>query len=87
MKKIYLIISSITLALLLSACGGGGGSDASFDDAQNKITLQMCETYTDIQTGDTIIQNETNTSIKTVFNTDGSKKVCVLSGSAYILRN
>ena len=31
MKKIYLIISSISLALLLSGCGGGGGGTAEGD--------------------------------------------------------
>lgn len=87
MRNIYLIITTITTAFFLSACGGGGGSDASFNNVQNKIIIPDCETYEDIQTGDTIIQDENNTSIKTLFNTDGSKKVCLLTGSAYILRD
>ena len=85
MKNIYLIISSITLALLLSACGGGG-SEGSFNNSETLITIPSCEIYEDIITGDTIIQDQNNTSIKTVFNIDGTKKVCVLTGSAHIIR-
>ena len=84
MKKIYLIISSITLALFLSACGGG--SDASFSNSEVQIDIPTCEMYENIITGDTIIQKENNTSIKTVFDINGTKKVCTLNGSAYILR-
>jgi hypothetical protein len=84
MKKIYLTLSSITLALLLSTCGGGDSS--SFENSQTLITIPSCETYEDIVTGDTVVQDESNTSIKTVFNTDGTKKVCVLTGSAHIVR-
>ena len=85
MRHIYLIISSIALTLLLSACEGGG-SDSFFLNSETKITIPNCETYENILTGDTIIQDENNTSIKTVFDINGNKKVCTLTGSAYILR-
>lgn len=84
MKKIYLTLTTISLALFLSGCGEG--DDASFSNSETLITISPCETYTDILTGDTIVQDSSGTSIKTVFNTDGSKKVCVLSGSAHIVR-
>jgi len=84
MRNIYLIISSITLALLLSACGGGGTSEGG---DTLKITIPACgEIYELLYDGDAVIKNEDNTSVKTVFNTDGTKKICVLSGSASILR-
>lgn len=85
MRKIYLILTSFTLALFLSACGGGG-SDASFSNAEQKITIPNCETYETIEDGDTVIQDQNSTSIKTVFDQNGTKKVCVLTGSAHILR-
>ena len=94
MRNIYLIISSIVLALLLSACGGGGGggSDASFSsgDSSNKITVIDCDNitpvYTDIETGDVLVKEDNFTVVTLVHNTDGSKKVCVVTGAAHLLR-
>jgi hypothetical protein len=80
MKKIYLTLTTLSLALLLSACGG------SEDNSETLITIPPCETYEDIVAGDIVVQDDVNTSIKTVFNTDGSKKVCVLTGAAHIVR-
>ena len=57
-----------------------------FSDSENIITLQSCETYTDILWGDVVVQDSNNTFIKTIFNTDGTKKVCLVSGSGYIIR-
>ncbi len=42
MKTIYLIISSISLTLLLSACGGGGG-DTTFDSGIRKYDAINCD--------------------------------------------
>jgi len=86
MKNTHIIISLISLALFMGACSDGGGSDASFSNSQEKIDLPNCETYESIKVGDTLIQKESNTSIKTVFDINGTKKACTLSGSAYILR-
>lgn len=81
MKKIYLIVTLIT-ALFLSACNDGNGYVAS----TATIALQNCEIYTDLLAGDTLVHDEDNTTIKTVFNVDGSQKVCILSGAAHIER-
>ena len=75
----------MTALLLLSACSGGGG-DSSFENANTTIPITNCETYVDVLSGDAIVQDSNGTSIKTVFNTDGSKKVCIISGTAHIVR-
>jgi len=88
MKNINIFKLSLATLLtitIFTGCGGGGDG-ASFENSETLITLQNCETYTDILAGDLVVQDSTNTSIKTVFNTDGSKKVCVLTGSAHIVR-
>lgn len=85
MRKIYFITATL-LALLLSACGGGGDTGTFSGNSGIIISIPSCETYEDVQTGDVLEQTSANTSIKTVFNTNGSKKVCVLSGSANIIR-
>lgn len=83
MKKIYLIIITISLSLFLSACGGGDGSAGNTD---SNIDIPDCEVYVNFLSGDTIIQKVSGTSIKTVFDINGTKKVCTLTGAAYILR-
>jgi len=86
MKKIYLILNSISLALLLSACGTGDMSEDTNTGDNVKVVVTACNTYTIIQSGDTLVKDSDNTSIITVFNSDGLKKVCVQTGSAHILR-
>ena len=95
MKKRYILSLSI-ITLLFSACGGGGGSDASFSNAEQKIDInETCITtptssdisnYITLESGDTIIKDADNTVISTYHDVNGTKKVCLVSGSAYILR-
>ena len=83
MKNIYLLTTIMITALFFSACND---DKEYFPSSTTNITLQACETYTAILAGDTIVQDEANTTIKTVFDTNGSQKACVLTGSAHIVR-
>ena len=89
MKKIYLIPNLIFLALLFNSCGGGG--DASFDTGNTKIAIVTCNnitpTYTDIQEGDLLVKESDSTIVTIVHNTNSSKKICITTGSAHLLRN
>ena len=84
MKKIVLIISTISLALLFSACGGDG--EGNFDTGQQKIDITSCETYTTIQTNDLLVKDDENTTVKIVHDSNGTKTICVSSGSAHLIR-
>jgi hypothetical protein len=84
MYQKILIILSLTLALFFSACGGKSGKDSGSD--LMSIAISDCEDYTDVLTGDIIVEDDENTTIKTIFNTDGSRKVCIISGTAHIER-
>jgi hypothetical protein len=85
MKYLKLILIAVILPQLFTACGGGGGTSESDNAGVTKIA--MCtEGLTEVNTGDTIIEDEENTVIKVV-DTDGVKReVCVVSGSAHIQR-
>ena len=92
LQKLIIILSSLIAVLGLTACGNGG-SDASFSDGEQKIDIDIncttpaqVETYINLYSGDTIVKKEDNTSISTYHDTNGTKKVCLVSGSAYILR-
>ena len=89
MKKIYKILTPISLALFLSACGGSG-DDASFKNSEEKITIVMCDTnnpvFTTIEINDTLVKTNTNTTVQIVHESNDNKKVCVDTGSAYLLR-
>lgn len=50
------------------------------------IALSQCETYTTLQTGDTIVKDEANTIVKIITASDGTKKACYSSGEAHIQR-
>lgn len=86
MKKFYLIIP---LALIFSACGGGGDS-ASFSDAQTQITIVDCNNtnpqYTNIEDKDVLVKDSQNTQITIIHDSNNTKKVCVISGSAHLVR-
>lgn len=85
MKKIVLIISTISLALLFSACGGGDG-EGNFDTGQQKIDITSCETYTTIQTNDLLVKDDENTTVKIVHDSNSTKTICVVTGSAHLIR-
>lgn len=89
MKKIYLIISSISLALLLSACGGGSGGTfegvVDSNNSNNTIQVTICPVYTTLLSNDTLVSESDDTTV-TIRDTDGVKDVCVNTGAAYILR-
>ena len=84
MKNKYLIPAVIIVALLLSACSGDG--QGSFDTGEEKIVITSCEDYIITQTNDLLVKDDDNTTIKVIHDVNGTKKVCVLSGSAHIIR-
>ena len=98
MKKIYLIISSISLALLLSGCGGGGGTaegdgrttsgggTASGGGGSTNIKVADCYTYTTLYTGDTLVKETDDTIVTIRDNANDTQDVCVNQGAAHILR-
>lgn len=86
MKNIYLIISSIVLALLLSACGGGGGTgDSGSSSTQIQVVDCDTNTTTPLLSGDTLVQETDDTTV-TITDTNGDKEVCVDTGAAHIVR-
>ena len=79
-------LSIITTCLITIFIGCGDG-DANFSDPETTLTITKCDTYTTLLTNDVVISdNTTATEIKTVVNTDDTKKICVVTGSAHILR-
>lgn len=88
MKNIYKILTPISLALILSACGG---DEASYKNSEEQIPIVECNTtetikYTPIQINDTLVKTDTNTSVQIVHDSNDTKKVCTTIGSAYLLR-
>jgi len=82
MKNIY-ILMVITIALLFSACGDG---DGRFETGDTKIDVTVCPIIIAVDNNDLLVKNEDNTTIQVIHDANGSKQVCVLSGSAHIIR-
>ena len=92
-------IATLSLLTLLSlsftACGGGS-DDASFANSETLIDVDVnCTTtpnatdisnYITVNSGDVIVKKEDNTTISIYHDVNGTKKVCLESGSAYIIQ-
>lgn len=83
MKKIYITLAIIS-AMTLVGCGGGGGTSEG-SNSTTIIPITTCDTYTTVVTGDSIVRDSSNTTVK-IIDADGSRKICVATGSAHIVR-
>ncbi len=94
MKKVNLItLSIITTALFFSAC-----SDSHFKDAETIIDIDkqcivdanttVINDYITMLSGDVLVakEDENQTVIETYHDTNGTKKICIVSGKAYLIR-
>ncbi len=97
LKNILKLAFVSTFAITSFTACGGGGSDGSFSDSETKIDITIaCKTtpsateidsYITLNSGDTIVKTTPSTTISTYHDTNDVKKVCLVSGSAYILRS
>lgn len=92
-KYILQIALVSLLAISFTACGGGG-DDASFKNSETMIPVDvLCVTPADIssyiplQSGDVIAKEDDNTSVSIYHDVNGTKKICLESGTAHIIRN
>ena len=102
MNKLYKNLLLITLTTLVtvsfSACGGGGGDDAGFSNTTTEnrvdinitcitpVTTTAINSYVTMLSGDVLVQATNNTTVETYHDTNGTKKICLVSGSAYVVR-
>ena len=59
--------------------------------AESQVLIQKCSTivdnaFTAIESGDTLVSEDANTSVKLTYNENDTRYVCVVDGNAYILR-
>ena len=93
-NKLILLVTLTTIIIGFSACGGGD-SDASFKNSETLIPIDInctvtptvldISTYIELKSGDVIVEDE-NATIETYHDTNGTKKVCIDSGIAHIIR-
>lgn len=99
-KNLILTIVTIIAVSVFSGCGntdeGHFDSSSSTNNNSNTITIAIdvaCTTpatissYIELKSGDTIVKNSDGTSIETYHDANGAKKVCLVSGSASIVRD
>lgn len=85
MKKIMQRTIIVSITLLLSACGGGTDK-STFDTGQEQITISTCPTTVEALSNDLLIKDSSDTIIEYTFDSNGTKQICVVSGSAHIIR-
>ena len=85
MKNIILLFTIPLIALLFSACGGSG--DGQFDTGEQKIDVPVCvDSNLTIVQNDLLVKDDANTTVTISHDVNGTKTVCVLTGSAHIIR-
>ena len=95
MKKILTIMAVTFITIGFNACSGGGGN-ASFENGETIIPITIaCETtptatdidnYETLLSGDAIVKDDVNTTVSIYHDIDGNKKICLVSGTAHIVR-
>jgi len=86
-RVIKQIIFLATLVLFFSNCGSGGSNEGTFDTGETKIDVESCSSgATILQANDLLVKDTANTIITISHLSDDTKSVCVVSGSAHIIR-
>ena len=95
MKNILLATIFALVTLAFTACSEGDGAFKNADSA-SKLDINVdcivnpveadIATYITITTGDVVVTEDSNSSVSTYHDINGTKKVCRVSGSAYIIR-
>jgi len=86
MKTIKQIIFIVSVMLLFANCGGGS-NEGTFDTGETKIDVVLCSSGTTIiLENDLLVKDTTNTQVTISHLSDDTKTVCVVSGSAHIIR-
>ena len=90
------ILKLITLPIIAIGFIGCGDGDANFSEPETIIDISIpCETtptatdisnYISLNSGDVIIKDTQSTNVSIYHDTTGSKTICLVSGSAHILR-
>ena len=92
-KNILKAASILIITTSFVACGEG---DASFSGPETTvdITIQCKESnittadiadYITLNSGDVIVKDDDNTTVSIYHDTNGTKKICLVSGTAHIL--
>lgn len=86
-------VSSSSTSITLSSSSQSSSTSSSLvaTEAQEHIAVVKCsevsdDAFTPIKEGDSLHAQSANTAIELTHNEDGTKSVCVTSGSAYLLR-
>lgn len=96
MKKIITLTITTFITIGLTACGSSGSyqTEIKDDTQQEKITIDSQCTddtdvanYTPLEKGDEVVPDNNDTVVTFYHNEENQKVVCLVQGSAYILRD
>lgn len=92
MKKFQLTVVSVLVAIVFSACDrGSSNSDAELRvqidvNCTTPVTQTLIDSYVTMFSGDVLVQEDNTTSVVVYHDLNDTKKVCLESGSAYLIR-
>jgi len=96
MKTLYKNVLATMLTTLVTISFSACSDNGNFSNAETKIAIDVnCSTpvtttlinsYITMLSGDVLVQAENNTIVETYFDANSTKKICLVSGNAYIIR-
>jgi hypothetical protein len=81
-------VAFVFVIVFINACSQNPQED---DSSQQKVQIIDCnattpKTYTTIEDGDLLVKDSVDTTVEIVHDSLDNKEVCVLTGSAHLLR-
>ena len=99
MNKSILIITGTFLALLIfTSCSKDHNNNVDVNTSTSQeqiavnvncitpITQDAIDTYITMLSGDILVEDANDTVVQTYLDTDGTKKICRVSGNAHLIR-
>lgn len=96
MKKIvFTALSASLLALAFSACSDNNDSETDLVketkvvvdvNCSESATEGIIESYITMLSGDVLVEDMNNTIVKIYHDNNGTKKICLVEGSAHLIR-
>jgi len=96
--KLKIALIATIIALSFNACSDSDSKSVEDSNTTTATTIEIdvectadttsadIESYITLESGDTIIKDEDNTTVSIFYDAEGNEKICLVEGKAHLLR-